>query len=646
MGAAKECQRTGRQDERVQRHIAAMEMKIVDMREQEEKGTGTTRRTRDAALTDMLEKATLAQLGLTEGEGAKTRAGFLADLARQPEVRRTVDGPKTVPLRFLGQLTSDDGRRLQPHNTLGGKKEVPNWLKVVYRICGGTGQEKGSLVLPETWRCSVRGGSDAGEGGESAQHEPRIVSERNRGMCTGELSVRKRADSAVRVLRRTPQEGEGGGAALPDIEIREGERRGYEETPTTTEGVGEEETGEIDIELMSDGTGGGEAAGLAWATVWHKEGESIRGTGFVPGKAESHRSELGGMCRSLTEVLKEAKRWRTRGKDAGGNLRRARVNTDCEGAQKAAEWALHAPISKILRHKNRALLLEWRWLRGKAEKMGVKVVTGWIKAHTQRRSWPHVVQAWCDEFATEANDHGDSARAEAQVASRHDAPFMLWDRRAGEPVWGGWGEAVVERTREELVVRGQAEGSTAAEWMRLRASHFTTETEWDRRPLAAKHGAIARGRTAAQWDAVNGPHRWTSEEQARRKGTLNERTWTCRSCGLEFSGSWAAHATEVCAGSEEAREYVDGLAGMELVRQMAMDPATVQRAWERWGETWMELRKGGEWNGFRLREVTLPGPAQKPRSGVGATDAERAVFSPAEKRAADQQWALDHPEGR
>jgi hypothetical protein len=182
--------------------------------------------------------------------------------------------------------------------------------------------------------------------------------------------------------------------------------------------------------------------------------------------------------------------------------------------------------------------------------------------------------------------------------------------------------------------------------MRLRAAHFTTETEWDRRPLAAKHGAIARGRTAAQWDAVNGPHRWTSEEQARKKGTLNERTWTCRSCGEGYSGGWAAHATEVCAGSEAAREYVDGLAGTELVRQMAMDPAAVQRAWERWRETWMEMRKGGEWNGFRLREVTLPGTAQKPRSGVGATDAERAVFSPAEKKAADQQWALDHPEGK
>ena len=143
---------------------------------------------------------------------------------------------------------------------------------------------------------------------------------------------------------------------------------------------------------------------------------------------------------------------------------------------------------------------------------------------------------------------------------------------------------------------------------------------------------------------MNGPGRWTSEEQARKKGKLAEQTWTCRSCGKEIRGSWAAHASETCVSTEAAREYVDGLAGTELVRQMAMDPATVQRAWERWGETWMEMRKGGEWKGFRLREVTLPGPAKKPRGGVGAKEGERAVFSAAEKREADQQWAREHPE--
>jgi hypothetical protein len=624
--------------------LAAMNMKIVDVRRREEREEGSNRRTRDAALADMLERATLGQLGLTEGGGEAQRAACIADLGHRMETRDTVEGKQTSkPLRFLGQLASEDGGRIHipSRSTPTGRRDAPRWLKVIFRVCGGTGNEE-YLELPEEWRCSARTRKAAQEG-ETAG-EPRLVTEQNRGRCAGELPTTRTDESAVRELRRAPGKGGEEGESMPDIETREGERKGYEEAPTTTDGVGEEEMGEIDLELMSDGTGGGEAAGLAWATVWHKEGGDIRGTGFVPGRAESHRSEFGGLCQNLKEVLKEAERRQAAGEAVCAQLRRVRLNTDCEGAQKAAKWALQAPTGKILRHKNRVLMLEWIWLHKKVTNLGIKVVIGWIKAHTERRSWPHVVQGWCDEYATEANGHGDRVKKEATIASDRDAPFILWDSRQGTPVWEGWGEAIEERTREELVARGQEDGSTAAEWMRLRAAHFTTEAEWDGRPLAAKHGAIARGRFAAQWDVVNGPYRWTAEEQARKKGKLAEWTWTCRSCGKESRGSWEAHASDACASSEAAREYVDGLAGTQLVRQMAMDPATVQRAWERWGKTWMEMRKGGEWKGFRLREVTLPGPAHKPRGGVGATDGERAVFSAAEKKEAEQQWAREHPE--
>ncbi len=68
--------------------------------------------------------------------------------------------------------------------------------------------------------------------------------------------------------------------------------------------------------------------------------------------------------------------------------------TDCEGAQDAAEWAVSAPMGKLLTHKNRVLLLEWRKLMLEATELGVKVVLGWMKWHTERVDWPYPVKDW------------------------------------------------------------------------------------------------------------------------------------------------------------------------------------------------------------------------------------------------------------
>ena len=86
----------------------------------------------------------------------------------------------------------------------------------------------------------------------------------------------------------------------------------------------------------------------------------------------------------------------------------------------------------------------------------------------------------------------------------------------------------------------------AAVWMRLRASGFTAESEWDGRALGGKHRPEARGRLAAQWDVVFGPGRWEQEQKARELGALDEHQWQCLTCGEEAAGAWAAHVTGEC----------------------------------------------------------------------------------------------------
>ena len=396
------------------------------------------------------------------------------------------------------------------------------------------------------------------------------------------------------------------------------------------------------MEMVSDGTGGGKTAGLAWASSWQTAGTPfVRGTGWVPGDADSDRAELGGLVQQLTEVLRVARA----GQATGQRLTLARLLTDCEGAMAAAEWSTSAPTGRVLRHKNRVLLLEWRGLWLEAAEAGVRVELGWIKGHAKRRAWPQPVQEWCDTHAVEANDHADKVAAEEKRPSRWDAPFMLWDKVRGVPVWGGWGQAVVRRSEQELATRARLETSSAAGWMRLRAMAFKEENEWDSRALADKHGAEARGRIGAQWDTVFGPGRWTEERAARKSGCLAELERSCRACHALFTGRWETHHTERCTATEGARAFADGLLGAELLRQMAFDPPTVQRMWDRWRSTWMAMRAGTAWFGFLASSTRLPREKQPPRTGVGAADKDPVVFSRAQKARAVQLWKAQHPEG-
>ena len=185
-----------------------------------------------------------------------------------------------------------------------------------------------------------------------------------------------------------------------------------------------------------------------------------------------------------------------------------------------------------------------------------------MKGHTARVEWPYPVQAWCDEFAVVANNGGAEVEEAARELSKWEAPFVLWDEREQRPVWGGWKQELTRRLSAEAASRACRSDSLAAEWMRLRASAFTAVSEWDGRPLGGKHRPEARGRLAAQWDVVFGPGRWEQEQKARESGALEEHQWQCLTCGEEAAGSCAAHVTRECRNTEEARVYVDGVAGV------------------------------------------------------------------------------------
>ena len=457
-----------------------------------------------------------------------------------------------------------------------------------------------------------------------------------RPLCTVESAVRivQRIEGPV---VRVAQQGEPvvRPAGLPQLVRKPGDSTGYALAPEIDGDL-------LELELVSDGTGGGRTAGLAWASTWSvgqeggEEGvEEVRGTGWVPGEAGSDRSELGGLVQMLREVCRVARGRRA----AGKRLRVARLVTDCEGARDAAEWAVSAPMGKVLTHKNRVLLLEWRGRMREAVELGVQVSIGWMKGHTDRTDWPYPVQAWCDEFAVAANAGGEDVEGEARWLSQWEAPFVLWDEREQRPVWSGWNQELARRLRAEAASRARGSDSLAAEWMRLRASGFTAESEWDGRALGGKHRPEARGRLAAQWDVVFGPGRWEQEQKARELGALDEHRWQCLTCGEEAAGAWAAHATGECRGTEEARAYVDGVAGVELMRQLAYDPALVQRVWGRWKDTWRAMLRGQAWQGFTGREgVRLPGDGAVPRVGVGARDGEPAVFSREEQAEAQRRW--------
>jgi hypothetical protein len=124
---------------------------------------------------------------------------------------------------------------------------------------------------------------------------------------------------------------------------------------------------------------------------------------------------------------------------------------------------------------------------------------------------------------------------------------------------------------------------------------------------------------------------------------LDEHQWQYLTCGEEAAGAWAPeHVPGECRNTEVARAFVDGVAGVELMRQLAYDPALVQRVWRRWKDTWREMLRGQAWQGLTGRVgVRLPGSDPVPRAGVGVRDGEPAVFSREEQAEAQRRWKTE-----
>ena len=522
---AKDKERHGRGDLLAACRMVAgkMGLQIRDTRPERERGI---RKKWDVRLLEMLRAASGEELGLGGGEGEVH--------ARMVELERetVIEAFLKQEFRCLSQITTADGKYLGTWRDVArtaGKRSQPRWFTAVEAMCKPT---PGPRRLPRHWWCGPADQQREAEGqkGRETRKEEEVT----------------KAESAVRVAARA--EGEWTEGQLEPVQAGEGGFWGYVIAPEVKEG-------EVQLELVSDGTGGGNAAGWAWATAWdgraeEETREAAREAGWVPGEADSARSELGGLVRMAAEVMRVAATRR----HTDNPLKLARLVTDCEGARDAALWAERAPTGKVLRHKNRVLLLEWRELARQLREEGVTVVIGWMKGHTDRVDWPYPVQAWCDEQAVVANGLQAQLATERQRPSRWDTPFLLWDESRKEPVWGGWGQEATRRSAEEQRQQAAVGESPVAAWMRWRISHFTRESEWESRPLAERHGAGARARTAAQWDNVYGPARWTKEQKAREKGKLQEYQWECAGCKQPEKGSWAAHTERGCTATEEKEE--------------------------------------------------------------------------------------------
>ena len=409
---------------------------------------------------------------------------------------------------------------------------------------------------------------------------------------------------------------EGNGGVLPRVP-RSGS---HEEQEEIREGMGE-----VEWSMVADGTGGGKVAGFAFATTYTDEREdAVQGVGWVPGEATSDRAELGG----IVQMMWEAKRYVSKAMHEGRTVEKVRLTSDCEGALKAVRWVKTAATGDLLKHKNRALLLECKWLW---EHMEAEVELTWLPSHTGRKVHPFPIHDWCDESAPLAHSLGDHEGEEAKVSAM-DAPFALWDSETESVIWRGWGDEIIERTKVRLTAAARR-GGGAAGWMRLRARWFRGKTEWEQRPLGAKHTSGAKARMGALWDTVWGPGRWDREEKARRRDELHELRSSCVLCDEEFVGGWEEHMGE-CGMTEEARAFADGKIACEWVRQVAWDLREGQELWGRWRLTWKRMERGEEWRGFSMARVRMPMAQRAKKTGVGTQEGDPAVFTLEEKAAA------------
>ena len=368
--------------------------------------------------------------------------------------------------RFLGALLSRSGTHLESASAFF-TSVVPIWFTVLEEVLGVSILHR---EIAKEWRTSGVLPSGKGQAGCRAI----------------EWSCKTRVASLISTVTRPADAG-------PDSAEFRQKQLSYAQAHDLT------------YESMSDGTGGGKAAGFAWQVTLDLENPKqhlYREAGRAVGLVRADTSELAGMVRQLQKAP-----------DRPG----VRLCSDCNGVLLMIYRARTMRPQRVLRHAQRVLLREWLELEA-GRKYAVRL--GWVRGHTEREDFPFAAQRWCDDNALLC------AREEVEpVISMADGRFVLLNQE-DQPVLGSWKVALRDAGQE--MMRQQAQTDTRSpvrgevQWMQL--EHLFVHSEWNATPLIGRTSAAAKLRFNAQSDTIMDPwgELWTLEQKAKEEGTLGK----------------------------------------------------------------------------------------------------------------------------
>ena len=247
--------------------------------------------------------------------------------------------------RFLGALLSRSGTHLESASAFF-TSVVPIWFTVLEEVLGVSILHR---EIAKEWRTSGVLPSGKGQAGCRAI----------------EWSCKTRVASLISTVTRPADAG-------PDSAEFRQKQLSYAQAHDLT------------YESMSDGTGGGKAAGFAWQVTLDLENPKqhlYREAGRAVGLVRADTSELAGMVRQLQKAP-----------DRPG----VRLCSDCNGVLLMIYRARTMRPQRVLRHAQRVLLREWLELEA-GRKYAVRL--GWVRGHTEREDFPFAAQRWCDDNA-------------------------------------------------------------------------------------------------------------------------------------------------------------------------------------------------------------------------------------------------------
>ena len=493
--------------------------------------------------------------------------------------------------RFLGALLSRSGTHLESASAFF-TSVIPVWFTVLEESLGVSTLQRGIAM---EWRTSGALTSGKGQAGSRAT----------------EWSRKTRVASLISTIIRPAD------PATDSAEFRQ-KQLSYAQAHDLT------------YESMSDGTGGGKAAGFAWQVTVDLENPDqhlYREAGRAVGLVRADTSELAGMVRQLQKAP-----------DRPG----VRLCSDCNGVLLMIYRARTLRPQRVLRHAQRVLLREWLELEA-GRKYAVRL--GWARGHTAREDFPFAAQRWCDDNALLC------AREEVNpVISMADGRFVLLNQE-DQPVLGSWKVALRDAGQELMRQQAQTDTRSAVrgevQWMQL--EHLFVHSEWNATPLIGRTSAAAKLRFNAQSDTIMDPwgELWTLEQKAKEEGTLGTLRRTCRTCHQVFFGPWEAHGSAGCLDFNRAWALAEAVLVNSWAQEVAWDFQEVFELPGRHRASWLGLCEGSTWNGFTLAHRTI-GQAPLAR-GLAAEDwfagkKEPDVLDPSTVHAAAVTWALEHPE--